>query len=90
MSQLYILSNHHSVSELNNELFSDAESLLLIADGVLASLNNTFKESKKIIYALKPDCDSRGITSNIPSYIQLISDDEMVDLCNKAEQIVSW
>ncbi|WP_083172618.1 sulfurtransferase complex subunit TusB [secondary endosymbiont of Trabutina mannipara] len=75
-----------------NDDFND--DLLLISDGVILGLNNSFF-SKKIknsmnIYALKNDIEARGLFSYYLSNIKLIDYIDFIKLTEKNLQQVTW
>ena len=70
------------------------ESLLFIADSVTNLLNQDIvdflRRSNTNCYALQADCKLRGINKNIPSFVSLVSDSEMVNLIVNSKQTISW
>lgn len=74
----------------------DGDKVLFIQDAVYRTLSlnrlelaNTDKnESKITLYVREMDCDARGITP--PSNFEVISDDKWVELCEQAQNVISW
>lgn len=65
---------------------SDTDSLLLIEDAVVLSLQNTLKKH----YVLEEDLVARGLLSSCHSSWTLVDYTQFVDLTLELDKTVSW
>jgi len=97
MNHLHLISQSIELLELKTNFarFSQAkEPLLFIGDAVnsllIAEIQQYLSQSGYPCYALEADCQCRGIEQLINPFIIQISDQTMVELAIKSEQIISW
>lgn len=97
MDHLHLISQSIELLELKTNLarFGKAkEPLLFIGDAVnsllIAEIQQYLSQSDYPCYALKADCQCRGVEQLINTFIIQISDQTMVELTVKSEQIISW
>ncbi len=95
MANLHLLSqsiNADKFCQLYKRLVNVEDRLLLIADAVLLPLDSKVLDQLPDcpIYVLQPDVQCRGLTDKLPSQVQLISDEAMVQLTLQHQQVTSW
>ncbi|QJC31345.1 sulfurtransferase complex subunit TusB [Enterobacteriaceae endosymbiont of Macroplea mutica] len=98
---LYILSNSplHCNFIILLDILNKNDDLILIQDGILAGLSNSFfhkkikqiKSQKKIsIFAIHDDITARGLLNNFSKEIIIIDYNKFVSLTIKHKQQILW
>ena len=82
-----------SVLEACRPLLSEGDALLLIEDGVLhATTSPTALQLPPNIkcYALKEDCQARGLLNRCDESFEIIDSAAFVDLCVHHDKTIAW
>jgi len=89
--------NYGSILEIAKKAVENREkvAVLLIQDACIAATVNEYceklAENKIEVYALKVDCEARGLTSKVSRKVGIIGYKEWVKLVmTEHEKIVSW
>lgn len=96
-------NNLHIISTVKNKNWFDNQvarlcgandKIIFIGDAVSSVVDQNmqvnFKKLKLSIYVLQADLKCRGIESLCPSFIQIITDADMVELTINSDQNISW
>lgn len=71
------------------------DSILLMGDGIYAAgmedaLSALMNSPAKAVYALTPDCETRGMLEKLPENIIAASDEDFVDLVCEHNKSITW
>jgi len=85
MKSLYILNNPNLYQQCKKAM-TDSDSLLLIEDAVVLSLENTVKNH----YVLEEDLIARGLLLSCHNSWTLVDYTQFVDLTVKLDKTITW
>lgn len=97
MTTLHLISQPLSLLEFKKQIerfLGKKDQLLFIGDSVTSLLDIEIKEmlnNKGVTsYALKADCECRGIIELVTKQVTQINDEAMVNLTLKHQKVFSW
>lgn len=97
MAKLHLLAHNYELVEFHRlfaRYFQQGDALLFIGDAVTNLLEHSsvdfINQAKIKTFALKADCQCRGVSSLIPEAVEQIDDHKMVKLTVEYQPIISW